>query len=562
MRVFVKNLNKEVELPDTCISGGEGDVYIKDNYAFKIYHDENKAITEQKFQELNKLTKDNIIKPESLLLNNKGKIIGYMMKAIPKCVSLSRLVTNDFRTQYNITNDQILNIIQQLRETFEFIHQKNCLVVDGNEMNYLVSEDFSTVYFIDVDSYQTETSSANAYSVSTLDPLITKSKKFTTSSDWFIFSIIACTLLVGIHPFKGAYKGLSLNIKKGDVTSRMENKKSIFNKSVSVNSAVRDFSIIPNHYKEWFINLFEFGARSAAPKNVYDTKSSYDTIIKNVIFNDRIKSTLIFEMKDKINDFYLSDKYSFIKLNKDFYDIKNKKGYKVKSVYTLLFENNNKMYLVKVDKTISLLDITDGSIIYTDIMADSILVINNRLYGVFNNKLNELQLFSNKVFIKNSWDIITKNIEVFDNLIIQKISNKNVAYIPFDESCCSINIIKELNDKKVVNASIKNKMMEAIYYDNGIYKRLLIKFNASYKEYKVLLDEETDQININSTCLNNGVYISIMNDEELAITANTYDKDTINIVKDKNININSKLKSYKNDVYLINENKLELISIK
>lgn len=562
MRVFVKNLNKEVELPENCISGGEGDVYIKDNYAYKIYHDQNKTITEKKFQELNKLSKDNIIKPESLLLNNRGKIIGYMMKAIPKCVSLSRLVTNDFRSQYNITNDQILNIIQQLRDTFDFIHKNNCLVVDGNEMNYLVSEDFSTVYFIDVDSYQTETSPANAYSISTLDPIINKSRKFTTSSDWFIFSIIACTLLVGIHPFKGSYKGLSLNIKKGDVTSRMENKKSIFNKSVSVNSAVRDFSIIPKHYKEWFINLFEFGARASAPKNIYDTKSSYDTIIKNVIFNDRIKSTLIFEMKDKINDFYLSDKYSFIKLNKDFYDIKNKKSYKVKSVDTLLFENNNKMYLVKVDKTISLLDITDGSIINSDIVADSILVVNNRLYGVFNNKLNELQLFSNKVFIKNSWDIITTNIEVFDNLIIQKISNKNIAYIPFDESSCSINIIKELNDKKVVNASIKNKMMEAIYYDNGIYKRLLIKFNTSYKEYKVLLDEETDQININSTCLNNGVYISIMNDEELAITANTYDKDTINIVKDKNININSKLKSYKNDVYLINENKIELISIK
>lgn len=562
MRVFIKNLNKEIELPENCISGGEGDVYIKDNYAYKIYHDANKAITEKKFQELNKLTKDNIIKPESLLLDNRGKIIGYMMKAIPKCVSLSRLVTNDFRAQYNITNDQILNIIQQLRDTFEFIHQHNCLIVDGNEMNYLVSEDFSTVYFIDVDSYQTETSPANAYSISTLDPTISKSRKFTTTSDWFIFSIISCTLLVGIHPFKGSYKGLSLNIKKGDVTSRMEHKKSIFNKNVSVNSAVRDFSIIPQHYKDWFINLFEFGSRTSAPKNIYDTKSSYDNIMKNIIFNDKIKSNLILEIKEKINDFYLSDKYSFIKRNKDFYDTKTKKNYKLKSVDTLLLETENKMYLVKVDKTISLFDINDSKVISSEIIADSIFTVNNRLYGIFNNKLNELKLFSNKIFIKNSWDIITTNIEVFDNLVIQKISNKNIVYIPFEESCCSINIIKELNDKKVINASVKNKMMEVIYYEKGIYKRLLVKFNSSYKEYKILLNEETENININSTCLLNGVYISVMNDLEMIITSNVYEKDTINIIKDNNININSKLKSYKNDVYLINENKIELISIK
>lgn len=144
------------------------------------------------------------------------------MKAVPKCYSLSRLVTNDFRSQHNIQNETILKLIQKLRETVEFIHSKGCLIVDGNEMNYLISEDFENVYFIDVDSYQTPSAKAHSYSTSTIDPLIEKSNKFTQESDWFIFGIIACTLLVGIHPFKGTYKGLSLTIKKGDVKNRMK----------------------------------------------------------------------------------------------------------------------------------------------------------------------------------------------------------------------------------------------------------------------------------------------------------------------------------------------------
>lgn len=126
MNVFMKYNNKQVTLPQNCVSGGEGDVYIKDNYAYKIYHDKNKAMSEAKFNELKALEKDNIIKPEDLLLDNKGAIIGYAMKAIPKCYSLSRLVTNDFRNQHNIDEQTILSIVQQMRETFEYIHSKNC----------------------------------------------------------------------------------------------------------------------------------------------------------------------------------------------------------------------------------------------------------------------------------------------------------------------------------------------------------------------------------------------------------------------------------------------------
>lgn len=561
MKVFVKSLNKEVTLPQNCVSGGEGDVYIKDGYAFKVYHEQKKALNESKFNELKVLDKENIIKPESLLLDNQGNIIGYMMKAVPKSYSLSRLVTNDFRSQHNIKNDTILKLIQKIRETFEFIHSKGCLIVDGNEMNYLVSEDFEEVYFIDVDSYQTPSAKANAYSTSTIDPIVEKTNKFTRESDWFIFGIISCTLLVGIHPFKGTYKGLSLNIKKGDVKSRMKEKRSVFNKNVSVNSAVRDFSLIPEHYKKWYINLFESESRTAAPSNIFDVKTFIHNAIKNTIFNGKVKTNLLYEYKKEILDFIQTESYSFIKADKEFFDLKSKKVYKVKDKNSLFMEINKKPYFVKVDKTLTFFDLSNDNVIQTQTLAESIFVIDNRLYSIHNNKINELKYSFDKVLIVNAWDIIENNCELFANMLVQRIASKNIVYIPFDTNSCAIINMKELEFKKVVNAYYANKMMELIVYDKGVYKRMIIKLKNNMKEYQVILEEETDNISINCVTLTNGVFISIFNDQELFMTFNNIEKTNINIIKDQNIEIDNKLKNNNNDVYMIIDNKICKISL-
>jgi len=561
MKVIVQSQNKEVNLPTHYISGGEGDVYLKDGYAYKIYHDTKKALSEKKFNELKKLDRTNIIKPESLLLDKSGIIIGYMMKAAPKGFSLSRLITNDFRNQHNINNDMILNLIQKIRDTFEFIHSKGCLVVDGNEMNYLVSENFEDVYFIDVDSYQTPSFVANAYSPSTIDPLINKTAKFSTNSDWFIFAIISCNLLLGIHPFKGAYKGFSLDIKKGDIKKRMEFNRSIFNKNVSVNSAVRDFSIIPAHYREWFLTLFEKGQREPAPVNIFDIKIDSKKFIKNTIFNGKIKSSTLYSYSKNIQALIQSDNYTFIKANKEFIDIKNIKSYKIKDINSFFIEINNTPYFIKLDKSLVLFNTLTSIKIETHIFAENLFIIDNRIYTTYNNKINEYKYFSEKLLLVNSWDILENSSEVFTNIIIQRLSKRNILYIPFESGSCSIINMKELEFKKIVNAYYANHMIELVSYENGKYKRMIIKLEVNMKDYSIILDEDTESVSINCTTLLNGIFISIFNDKELYITSNKTNKNNINIVKDNNIEINHKLHSHKNDVYMIMENKINKISL-
>ncbi len=561
MKVFIKDTGSEVELPNNCVSGGEGDVYIKGNFAYKIYHDINKALNEEKFSELKVLDKENIIKPEHLIYNNKDQIIGYVMKAIPKCYPLSRLITNDFRNQHQITNEQILKLIQKMKETFEFIHQKNCLVIDGNEMNYLVDEKFENIYFIDVDSYQTQKYNANAYSPSTLDPIAEKNRKFSIFSDWFIFGIVSCSLLVGIHPFKGSYKGLSKNFKKGDLKSRMESSISIFNKNVSVNSAVRSFSIIPEHYKKWFIDIFESKKRIEPPKNIFDITVSVKESIRKVIFDEKVKSKNLYTAKDNIIDIYISENNKFIKFNNSFFDILKNKNYKFKDNKTLFLEIDKKPFLIKVDNKIKLFDINNGNNIETDIVSNSIFIIDNRIYSIYSNKINELKIFNNKLLIENSWDIIESNTDLFTNVLVQKIYNRNILYIPFKNQYCSINNIKDLNDYKIINAFFKNKILEIVGFINNEYRRLIFKFDDNINNYEIIFNEETDNLNINAITLDNGVFISIFKDNELFLTVNRLNKNDINIIKDKNISLNDKLYSNKNDVYLIVNNEINQISL-
>ena len=247
---------------DLSNSGGEGEIFIKDDFAYKIFFDQSKTIEPNKIKELSKLNKDNIIRPIQSIFNEKREQIGYQMKAIypDKCYPLTRFFTTDFRQQQGITNEQVSHIVREIYSTFEFIHNKNFLIVDGNEMNFLISDDFKTIYFIDVDSYKTPSFNPTAYNPNTLDPYI-KDQKFNEGTDWYIFGILFCQILLGIHPFKGKYTGTSLSFGKRDITKRMKEGVSILHPKVKLNKAVRNISLIPEKMKEWLNIIFTSDTR-------------------------------------------------------------------------------------------------------------------------------------------------------------------------------------------------------------------------------------------------------------------------------------------------------------
>lgn len=136
-------------------------------------------------------------------------------------------------------------------------------MADGNEFNYMVDEKkFENPYFIDVDSYQTPSFGADAVMETIRDY---ERPSFCAESDWFAFAVVTCQLLVGIHPFKGRHPDFA----RHDLEGRMRGRISIFNRRVTVPPSVRDFSVIPRAYREWFVELFENGKR--CPPSPVDT---------------------------------------------------------------------------------------------------------------------------------------------------------------------------------------------------------------------------------------------------------------------------------------------------
>src|ERR1051326_4516522 len=121
--------------------GGEGAVYVKGSRAFKIYADPSRCITQAKIDELSALVQPNIIRPLELIIDSHNRPVGYAMRAVGKAYALCQLFPKAFRQRNNLTPELTLRLVRQLQTGVSHIHNHGILIVDLNEMNFLVSAD-------------------------------------------------------------------------------------------------------------------------------------------------------------------------------------------------------------------------------------------------------------------------------------------------------------------------------------------------------------------------------------------------------------------------------------
>src|SRR5689334_16307681 len=264
-RYFVRSRG-EIRLGKTEFKaqGGEGAVYIKGANAYKIYSDPSRCITQPKIDELSALVQPNIIRPLELIVDSRNRPVGYSMRAVGKAHSLCQLFPKAFRQRNNLTPELTLRLVRQLQTGVSHIHSRGILLVDLNEMNFLVSADFKELFFIDVDSYQTASFAATVLMESVRDR---HAKVFSSDTDWFSFAVVSFQMLVGIHPFKGTYAAfqhLADNATKLD--ARMRANISVLHQGVSVPAACLPFSVIPPNYLDWYRAVFEQGRRLPPPQ--------------------------------------------------------------------------------------------------------------------------------------------------------------------------------------------------------------------------------------------------------------------------------------------------------
>lgn len=245
---------------DYLATGGEGVVYAKGGYVYKLYLDAVGARArgvEDKLKLLQAIQHPHIVAPTDVLLNAQHEVVGFYMPQASG-VPLVKTFTNAWRDPNNFGIKESLALVENMRLAVEAAHQAGAVLVDANEMNYLA--DGTAPRLLDVDSWQIGPFNASAIMLSIRDPH--SGADFTPLTDWFSWAVVSFQVLAGIHPYKGVHP----DFKRGDLQARMLANASVFDPRVSVNAGVRDYATsLPGALLDWYRDVFQHGLRSAPP---------------------------------------------------------------------------------------------------------------------------------------------------------------------------------------------------------------------------------------------------------------------------------------------------------
>jgi len=542
MKVYVRGSITPIDLdPNDFKAGGEAKAWIQGNTVFKVYHSPHNMIAEQKLVELQRINIPNVMKPKDVILDVKKKPIGFTMD-LARGHSLVKLFTTGFQNDNGITPTHLVELVEAKKVVVNNIHDTGCLIVDLNEYNVIVDSSWVVPYFIDINSWQTPSYPATAISPNVRDWTC---NKFTELTDWFSFAILTCYLFTGIHPFRGRHK----DFKKGDLEGRMKSHVSIFNSDVRLPGSVRDFSMIPPHYKEWYIDLFEKGKRSKPPL-LPGTITMALVEITMIQSTNNFQITRVKEYDSKIVAHRHVFGKSIVKTQSEVW-IDNV-NYKVNPGVDVIITNTNLTdILVKVQNGNLHLKILDQSIklMYQVMRATGMMVVGNSLFITYGGSLTEIGFndMVGKVMISidSSWSIMPTTHEVFDGVIYQQIMGKPYLVIPIPKQGEKTKYIEkeisELAEYKVVNAKFDNGVVMLTGYKDSRYDLHIIRFGNDYKDYQHRLVEDVDLQEPNFVVLDNGIGIAIMSDDTLELFRSNPTRPEVDKFDDPEINATMRL---------------------
>jgi uncharacterized protein (DUF3820 family) len=243
---------------DFLAEGGEGKVYVLNGQAFKVYADPAKVPSPAKVAELAAIKDPRVLRPEALIYTPKGAVAGYVTRYAPSGGVLCETFNRSWRDREGYDAGRMGELVEKLRSLVANVHTARVLIVDLNEMNFLLDPSKRDLWAIDVASYQTPNHRATALMESVRDRHV-KGNAFTEGSDWFSFAILAFRMWIGIHPYRGSHPKLKT------MDDRMLANVSVLNPDVKTPGACYPTTDIPPAYLDWFRRVFDRGERLPPP---------------------------------------------------------------------------------------------------------------------------------------------------------------------------------------------------------------------------------------------------------------------------------------------------------
>jgi hypothetical protein len=542
---------------DFLSSGGEAEVYLKKGVAYKIYHNPDKVISERKFKELSPLAgMDNIVVPEKMVYDSHNTPIGFSMTFKPDTEPLCKLFTNSFKKNNNVSTESISSLVERMQETIKFIHDKEILVVDLNELNLLVPNSFSDVYFIDVDSYQTKSHRATAIMTSIKDPLV-QNNHWTDVSDWFSFAVLAFQMWIGIHPYKGRHP----DYKPKEWLQRMEDGVSVFDGKSRLPRACNDFSIIPPSHYEWLKAVFTQNERSEPPK-IGDLSALLISSVNIIQASNDFETELTYTALQDIRELFDVLGVKYFAGDDGVYKESAKLSIDVTGVRKTLFATTT-----AATPVVALLK--HGEVEFNGInnehiesmYADDIMSRNGNIYSVSEGKLYEhsFNVRGNR-YVHNFrfvCSVMANSVRMYDGVLFQQMFKKQHAIIPYESKRCSIVHLEELDGSRVVEAACEKNVCVVLCEKNGVYNRHVFTFESDFINYIHRISEDVVYAEVNFTVLPNGVTILATNDEVEIFKGNG-----VKVIDDPPFNASTKLFNKLGTVYYIDGKEIHRATIK
>lgn len=468
---------------DYLAGGGEGDVYVKGGMAYKVYHNPSACMPEGKIRDLQRITDDDIIRPKDILLDAKGAPVGYSMRFIDNAAPLCTVFPRSYRERNGLDGKDMLHIVQTLQERVSNVHAAGILVVDLNEMNWLVSANHREVYGIDTDSYQTPAYRATAIMPSIRDWTV-EPKDFDERSDWFSFGILAFQLFTGIHPFKGKHPTL-----KG-FEERVKARVSVYHPDVRVPPVAYPLDVIPDAYAQWFKAMFDNGQRLPPPGGsvapvAYIIPASRFSDSGMIIFSE------VMEFAGPIMAFFQSGS-EYVGWTREAIFVGHQEIGKITSgvppkgvVFTAVV---NRPVLVSMDGAhLRLTDLREKKDIPVTVAANDVSISGNRVYVRMDDRIVRVDINELRGQVKATYERVCtcmpRATKMWPGMATQNMLGS--AYvIAFHDTAMNPNIrVKELDGHKVIDAAYKNGVAMLITHNADGYHRFTIRFDAGFRGY-------------------------------------------------------------------------------
>lgn len=507
MDVYVQGKKVRLTQADFKAQGGEGAVYVKGSTAYKVYADPAKMIAPAKIQQLAVLSLPEIVRPQEVILDTGRSPIGYTMQSIPQGLVLCQTFPRAFRERVGLTPDKALGLVRELQKGVRHVHERGLLIVDLNEMNFLVDSGFGRVYFIDVDSYQTPNFPATALMDSVRDR---HAAGWNTGTDWFSFAIVSFQMLVGIHPYKGKHPTLKT------LDERMTQNVSVLNADVSVPAACLPFDVIPASYRDWYRAVLDRGERIPPP----DSVSAVLIVPKPAVLVAGTGQFQITEWQRGAGP-VLSFTHGILLTTEGLYRDGRRLADAGAGTQIALTETGRVVRAVLDNGHLRLWDVAAGTDIPVTATGETLTATDGRLYVKSGDALREVEFLETPgrllATLKTVGTVLEQATQLFEGIALQSLVGAWYASLLPRRGQCHQVRLSELDGFQIIDANFQAGVLMVLAVQNGLFQKFLFRFNADYTAHDTRTAPSVAAHALNFTVLAQGMCLHLTESDELEL---------------------------------------------